>query len=363
MNTLGKRKDHNDLSPKKNDQLPVILRKRDKDIPLGKAILISAIAHPLVIGLIWLLINGLILLLTMLGITLPIFEKPAPKVRDIEFVLTNKPEEKPVNPNTKYRSDKNSRAGGKHDPAKPVSEPEPRSASSRPERMSTPQSPAPKKAPMPTKPQQAHQNKQAEAPVPPRPRPTPSFSRPRVAPPNSFPIPVPRSKSPKSMSSNGGPVTSGPIGESSSGSSPAPIMSNGGLGSAGRGKQNSGYSMGGGNSGNPGPGNPNGRPGIDAIKEPNWGPYMRDLERRIKRNWSPPKGNESKRVVVYFKVGRDGRLLSLKTQKSSGLPDADNAATSAVELSAPFRPLPPEYKDNDIDIQFTFDYNVYGLRR
>ena len=112
--------------------------------------------------------------------------------------------------------------------------------------------------------------------------------------------------------------------------------------------------------GNPGPGNPNGRPGIDAIKEPDFGPYMRELQTRIKMNWDPPKGNESKRVVLLFKIAKDGRLLSCSVFKSSGLRGADKAAINAVQATAPFRPLPAEFRGQSIDIQFTFDYNVFG---
>ncbi|MBR6162700.1 TonB C-terminal domain-containing protein, partial [bacterium] len=122
----------------------------------------------------------------------------------------------------------------------------------------------------------------------------------------------------------------------------------------------SGTGSGSGNVGNPGPGNPNGAPGIDAIKEPDFGPYMRELQRRIKMNWDPPKGNESKRVVLLFKISRDGRLLSIKVHKSSGLEAADTAAMNAVKLTAPFKPLPAEFKGQSVDIQFTFDYNVFG---
>ena len=113
--------------------------------------------------------------------------------------------------------------------------------------------------------------------------------------------------------------------------------------------------------GNPGPGNPNGAPGIDAIKEPDFGPYMKELQRRIKMNWDPPKGNESKRVVLLFSIARDGRLLNVKVHRSSGLQSADNAAIEAVKLTAPFRPLPPEFRGQSVDIQFTFDYNVFGV--
>ena len=31
---------------------------------------------------------------------------------------------------------------------------------------------------------------------------------------------------------------------------------------------------------------------------------------------------------------------------------------SAIELTAPFRPLPPEFKGQSVPIEFTFDYNV-----
>ena len=87
---------------------------------------------------------------------------------------------------------------------------------------------------------------------------------------------------------------------------------------------------------------------------------MRDLQRRIKMNWDPPKGNESKRVVLLFRIAKDGRLLSCQVSKSSGLAAADNAAMHAVKLTAPFRPLPANFRGQSIDIQFTFDYNVFG---
>ena len=36
----------------------------------------------------------------------------------------------------------------------------------------------------------------------------------------------------------------------------------------------------------------------------------------------------------------------------------DEAALKALELTAPFEPLPKEFKGKSVDIQFTFDYNV-----
>ncbi len=105
--------------------------------------------------------------------------------------------------------------------------------------------------------------------------------------------------------------------------------------------------------------NPGGRPSVAAQADVDFGPYMADLQRRIKRAWFPPKGNESKRVVVVFKVHKGGELSHLRLDHSSGVAIADQAALKAVENAAPFRPLPAGAPD-DVDIQFTFDYNVFS---
>lgn len=92
----------------------------------------------------------------------------------------------------------------------------------------------------------------------------------------------------------------------------------------------------------------------------NFAPYMKELQRRIKLNWNPPKGNESRRVVVLMKIAKDGSLLSLSIFKSGGTPEIDRAALNAVTDTAPFAQLPYAFAGNSIDVQFTFDYNVYG---
>lgn len=96
------------------------------------------------------------------------------------------------------------------------------------------------------------------------------------------------------------------------------------------------------------------------IVEPDFGPYMRELQRRIKANWNPPVDYRTKRVTVLFKVEKSGRLASCSVFQSSGNKDADKAAVDAIFNTAPFRPLPQEYSGKSIDIQFTFDYNVFN---
>jgi TonB family protein len=89
---------------------------------------------------------------------------------------------------------------------------------------------------------------------------------------------------------------------------------------------------------------------------------MNDLQRRIKRVWSPPKGTENATVVVLFKIHKGGQLSHLHLSKSSGIAKADEAALKAIEDAAPFRQLPTGSPE-DVDIQFTFDYTVFNGSR
>ena len=355
------------------------------------------------------------ILLILIAFSMQVFvfsklPKPTPPTRDLEFKLVQNEEKPPINKNTKIRSDRNSRAGGKHDPKRAISDPG-RTSPAKKQPKKTPS--APKVSPMKqlqniVKPQQKPSvqkptvqkptQKPVQKPVQTAPQ-TPSVKKPApvsapniakpslkpaarpqtqapqapklaTAPKSPFTVPVAPSKAPvgNTYRPQCGSATAGGGRTGSSSGTPAPKFTSsgggttsaggrtGGSGAGSYSTRGSGGGLGSGN--NPGPGNPNGTPGIDAIRQPNWGPYMRDLEQRIKRNWFPPKGDSSKRVVITFTIARDGRLLSKKITRSSGVPLADQAALKAIESTAPFRPLPPEFKGTSVPIEFTFDYNV-----
>ena len=403
MTQLRSKYDFEDLDEPLTEGLKTLPNSFDDskdEVSFAKSLILSLILHPLCVFLIWLTILGL----TLLGLVVPRADRPDWKKKDLEFVIVTN-EAEPIDKNTKYRSDRNSRAGGKHDPTKRVSEPSPA--------PSPVQSPSPAPAPAPKQPVQKQQPKQvapqqpvqkpvqkpaqtqapqAQKPIPKKPtqpaapvqrpvyKPTTEAPKPAMpelatAPKSPFSVAVPKTSAPVGPRPSAGTGTStGTLAQGGSASGgagvgmPSPQLSpsrgtgsSGSSGSSGTGRPGSrGTGYGTGSMGNPGPGNPSGPPGIDAIKSPDWGPYMRELERRIKRNWNPPKGDASKRVVVLFKIGRDGRLLSIRVSKSSGSISNDDAAKAAIELTAPFTPLPPEFKGSNIDIEFTFDYNVLG---
>ena len=91
-----------------------------------------------------------------------------------------------------------------------------------------------------------------------------------------------------------------------------------------------------------------------------FGPYMRELQRRIKLNWEPPKTGNSKSVVVSFSITRDGRLFNEKILVSCGNLEYDNNALYTIRSTAPFRPLPVNFTGDKVDVQFTLDYNMIG---
>ena len=371
--------------------LPSLVINKPEVISLKKSMTGSVVLHFAVPTLIWII--SIVLLL--MGINLSLFNKvkPQPK-KDIEFVLVDKPG-KPRDPNTKNRSDIDSRSGGVNDPKRKVSMPSPKpQKQQKPSAAATSankiiqkqqqqvkqqavQKPKPQAQSKPvTKPVEqpkAVEKPSPAKPAPPTPRPSArptSTPTPVAKPTTPFNVPVPKA-APVGKTLSTGPIggTSAPTGAGKSGTVGGPVTSSGtyaprpslspSASGGGSGQLSRGTSAGGtGNVGNPGGGG--GAPGIDALREPDFGPYMRELQRRIKLNWDPPKGNESKTVVLLFKIARDGRLLSCKVHRSSGLPSADQAALKAVELTAPFRPLPADFKGQSIDIQFTFDYRVFG---
>ena len=335
----------------------------------------------------------LIVITALQSLIFPFLPKPELPAQNIEFKLVQNESKPPIDKNTKIRSDRDSQAGGKHDPKRAISEPSPaptpqakKQIAQKPAPKPQPQKVAQKPAPKP-QPQKIVQQPQPQPqkvvakPTPIKPtavkptvKPTikpqgvalPTAPKIATAPKSPFTVPVQSSSTPVGTTYKPQGTPESPSGGSGSApSAPAPKFSSSGgssssssSGSSGGSYASKGSYGGYGSGGNPSPGNPNGAPGIDAIRQPNWGPYMRDLEQRIKRNWTPPKGDSSKRVVITFTIGRDGRLLSHRVTKSSGVPLADRAAMSAIELTAPFRPLPPEFRGQSVPIEFTFDYNV-----
>lgn len=95
--------------------------------------------------------------------------------------------------------------------------------------------------------------------------------------------------------------------------------------------------------------------GVGAIEE-----YRAYLERAIQERWQiPPEANlltRSTSLTVEFAIAKDGRLLSIRPYNSTGIRALDRAALRAIELAAPFRPLPDIFPNPSQLFTDTFVY-------
>jgi len=280
----------------------------------------------------------ILLFLTSLFFVIP--TKNREQITEIEFILPQIESKKPPPPETKRHSSVQSIDQGKHIPNKPV----------------TPVTPSRPASPPPAVPKIIQQMistlpKPIAQPQPmPVPKPVPKIvERPALT--QAQPAPIQNTSPTQDLPKPAAPAPEQPSTESSSPGTVSAVIprvpgvpGTGGLGVAG----------------NPPPNAiPGAPPSIAAKKDVDFGPYMNELQRRIKHAWRPPRGNESKRVIVTFKINRGGELSNLVIKKGSSFEPSDKAALLAIQNAAPFARL-PEGAPNAVDIEFTFDYNVFG---
>jgi TonB family protein len=86
--------------------------------------------------------------------------------------------------------------------------------------------------------------------------------------------------------------------------------------------------------------------------------YMTKMKSDIQKNWKPPKGLESRRLVAVFTIARDGRILNPSIVEGSGVPALDKSALDALSAASPLDPLPPG-SPRSVDIKYKFDWAVH----
>ena len=91
-------------------------------------------------------------------------------------------------------------------------------------------------------------------------------------------------------------------------------------------------------------------------------PYVNELKRNIRWNWKASKDHGDKRVELFLRIAKDGKIVILNVKRTSEVGEVDNAALSAVRKSAPLNPLPAKYNKSYLDVIFTFDSNSIGSR-
>ena len=348
----------------------------------------------------------LFLLLLLINIFIHYKAKPNIKINTIEFVSEQIESPKPPPPKTKKKAKKKSIDAGKHDPtkkesvvkkapAKPKAPPKRALPKLTPKpKLATPGSkskaaPSPKSAPAPRSPSRSQSSSNSPAPMA-RPKQSSSSSK---TPNLNIPVAqVPGQSSFKpTMSQSAGRAAGG-----SSGNIPAPkAYSSGGSGSRSGGNGTASairpIRIGGGGSGSgqsnlvnrlgdiKAPTTIDGSIGSDfsnparnpyadrapstaALPDADFGPYMARVQEIIKGLWVPPKDQQSKRIVVIFTINKNGTVTGVKISESNASPAANDAAIDAVHRASPLPQLPVG-SPASVDIEFTFDYNVFKRSR
>ena len=88
--------------------------------------------------------------------------------------------------------------------------------------------------------------------------------------------------------------------------------------------------------------------------------YLNKLKQRVRQQWLPGMSQSNRRTVLNFTINRSGQVSNLNIAQTSGFSVTDEVALNAIQRAAPFAPLPTGYPKNHLDIEFTFDINVYG---
>ncbi|KPJ60513.1 MAG: hypothetical protein AMJ46_05740 [Latescibacteria bacterium DG_63] len=88
--------------------------------------------------------------------------------------------------------------------------------------------------------------------------------------------------------------------------------------------------------------------------------YLVAVRNKVSSNWSPPAGlvtsSGTVRVVVFFRILRDGKIADLAVETPSAVGLFDQSALRAVLRAQPFPPLPRGFADNSLGVHFGFEY-------
>jgi len=88
--------------------------------------------------------------------------------------------------------------------------------------------------------------------------------------------------------------------------------------------------------------------------------YVRVVQQKVSENWLKyevdPRITEAQRVYVTFDIKRDGHPTNVQIEQSSGVPSLDQSAVRALQRIDTFGPLPSDYSESKVSVEFWFDY-------
>lgn len=83
--------------------------------------------------------------------------------------------------------------------------------------------------------------------------------------------------------------------------------------------------------------------------------YMSKVQNKLRATWQPPDFLAEAHVKVYFKLNRQGRIVSSGIIESSGNDIYDESAIDALKRAEPFGEFPEQTLKEHIAIKYSFD--------
>ncbi|OIO72437.1 MAG: hypothetical protein AUJ85_10210 [Elusimicrobia bacterium CG1_02_37_114] len=84
--------------------------------------------------------------------------------------------------------------------------------------------------------------------------------------------------------------------------------------------------------------------------------YLNQIRKKVSANWFFNRQSGNLRNVVYFRIKPNGEIIALRLSESSGDRIFDQLSSRAVELSAPFPPLPQGFEEEYLGVYFEFAF-------
>lgn len=85
--------------------------------------------------------------------------------------------------------------------------------------------------------------------------------------------------------------------------------------------------------------------------------YLTSLRQKLWSRWSGRMPAEEAECLVMFSIMRDGSIVDVRVESTSGERAVDTAALSAVRESAPLPPLPPAFRERFLKVHVQFKSN------
>ena len=96
---------------------------------------------------------------------------------------------------------------------------------------------------------------------------------------------------------------------------------------------------------------------VPDVKDFPYAYYLNIIQKKVNGNWKfEYNGAVNEKVIVYFKVYRNGQVQEATVERSSGINFLDQSALRAVVLSNPLPPLPVEYEGTFLGVHFGFEF-------